>query len=52
MFKILESKAILIDLSFLTVITIGDMKNWSKQFVSFSIWPSFKNFSSSIFTFG
>ena len=47
LFKILESKSILIDWSFLTVMTIGGMKN----FVNFSICPSFNNFSSSIFTF-
>ena len=28
------------------------MKNWSEQFVNFSMCPSFNNFSSSIFTFG
>ena len=51
-FRILESKAIFIDWSFLTVMTIGDKKNWSEQFNSFSICPSFNNFSSSIFNFG
>ena len=46
-----ESKAILIDWSFLTVITIEEIKNWSEQFDNFSICPLFSNFSSSIFTF-
>ena len=35
----MESEAILIGWSFLTVITIGDMKNWLEQFVNFSICP-------------
>ena len=50
--KTLDSNANFIDLSFFTVITIGDMKNSSEQLDSFSKCPSFCRRSNSTLNLG